>query len=82
MGKLPEKGGFDSLPIYGRAWQERGGGVFEGWGVNTPKHTMYHWILDIRINLGAKFQLKLTILIFRTKFAQKEYFRLKAEKEI
>ena len=33
-GGLPEKEGLDSLQIYGggggEAWQERGGGVFEG----------------------------------------------------
>ena len=38
-GGLPKKGGLDSLPIYGAAWQERGGGVFDG-GIDTPMHTM------------------------------------------
>ena len=36
--------------------------------------------LHIRISLGTKFQLKLTILIFSTKIAQKGYFQLKTEK--
>ena len=31
----------------------------------------HHQILHIRNSLGTKFQLKLKILIFRTKFAQK-----------
>ena len=35
---------------------------------------------NIRISLGTKFQLKLTILIFWTKFAQKGFFRSKTEK--
>ena len=39
-----------------------------------------HWILHIRISLGTKFQLKLTNLIFWTKFAQKGCFRSKTEK--
>ena len=38
------------------------------------------WILLIQINTGTKFQLKLTILIFWTKFSQKAYCWLKAEK--
>ena len=38
---MSKKGGLDSLPISGRAWQERGGGVFEGRRVvDTPTHTM------------------------------------------
>ena len=37
-------------------------------------------ILLIRISLVTKFQLKLTILIFWTKSAQKGGFRLKTEK--
>ena len=36
-----------------------------------------HWILHVRIGLGIKFHLKLITSIFWTKFAQKEYFRLK-----
>ena len=39
-----------------------------------------HWILHIQIILGTQFQLKLTILIFWTKFARKGYFRPKTEK--
>ena len=41
---------------------------------------MTFWILNIRISLGSKFQLKLATLIFQTKFAQKGYFRSKTEK--
>ena len=37
-------------------------------------------ILHIQNSLGTKFQLKLTILIFWTKFAQNGYFRSKTEK--
>ena len=33
-----------------------------------------HWTLHIRISLGTKFQLKLIILAFWTKFAQKRIF--------
>ena len=39
-----------------------------------------HWILHIQIILGTQFQLKLTILIFWTKFARKGYFSSKTEK--
>ena len=41
------------------------------------KRWHHYWILHIRISRGTKFQL--TILIFLTKFVQKEYFRLKTE---
>ena len=37
-------------------------------------------MLHIQISFGTKFQLKLTILIFCTKFIQKGYFRSKTEK--
>ena len=43
----------------------------------------YHGILHIRINLGSKFQLQETILIFKANFQKKkkkEYFRSKIEK--
>ena len=49
-------------------------------GPNLPKKCFWsksqkrehrHWMLHIRISLGTKFQLKLTVLIFWTKFAQK-----------
>ena len=36
--------------------------------------------MHIRINLHTKFQLKLIILIFWTKFTQKEYFQSNTEK--
>ena len=38
------------------------------------KSEHHHWILDVRISLRTKFQLKLEILIFWTKFAQKGCF--------
>ena len=38
------------------------------------KSKHHHWILDIRISLGTKFQLKLAVLNFWTKFAQKGCF--------
>ena len=37
-------------------------------------------MLHIRLGLGTKIQLKLTILIFWTEFAQKGYFQSKTEK--
>ena len=49
--------------------------------VETRKieHHYHHWILHIWISLDVKFQLKLTILSFWTKFVQKRYFRSKTE---
>ena len=56
---------------------------------HIPKKAIYnqnyrkstsHWILHVWINLGTKFQLKLTILIFWTKFFQKGYFWSKKKK--
>ena len=44
-------------------------------GLNLPKRGYFS-----RISRGAKFQLKLTTLIFWTKFAQKWYFQSKIEK--
>ena len=40
----------------------------------------HHWLLLIQINLVTKFQFKLKILIFWTKFAQREYFQSKTKK--
>ena len=48
--------------------------------VKNKKIEHHHWILHIRISLGTKFQLKLIILTFWTKFAQKEYFQSKTKK--
>ena len=39
----------------------------------------HHWILHIQINLRTKFQLKLIISIYWTKFAQKGCFQPKTE---
>ena len=46
----------------------------------TRKDEYHHWILDFRISLSTKFELKLTILIFSTKFAQKTYSQPKTKK--
>ena len=40
----------------------------------NQKARLHHRILHIRISLSTKFQLKLLILIFSTKFAQKKRF--------
>ena len=39
--------------------------------VKNWKSEHHHWIPHVQFNLGTKFPLKLTILIFWTKFAQK-----------
>ena len=48
--------------------------------VKNWKSEHHHWIPHIQISLGTKFQLKLTILIFSTRFAQKGFFWCKTEK--
>ena len=62
---------------------------FEFFGPNFPKKYIcgqkrksehHHWIPLIQILLGTKFQLKLTILIFLTRFTQKGFFWSKTEK--
>ena len=45
--------------------------------VKNVKSEHHHLILHIRISLGTKFQLKLTILTFLIKFAQKGNFQSK-----
>ena len=45
--------------------------------VKNRKNEHHHGILHIWISLGTKFQLKLIILSFWTKFTQKRYFQLK-----
>ena len=42
--------------------------------VKNRKSYHHRWIVHIQISLGTKFQLKLTILIFWTKFAPKMVF--------
>ena len=49
--------------------------------VKNRKSEHHHGILHIWISLGTKFQLKLIILSFWTKFTQKRYFQLKTEQE-
>ena len=46
------------------------------------KSEHHHGILHIWISLGGKFQLKLIILSFWTKFTQKRYFQLKTEQAV
>ena len=48
--------------------------------IKNRKSEHHDWILHVRIILRTKFQLKQTILIFRTKFAQKGYFHSKTKK--
>ena len=48
--------------------------------VKTRKSKNRYWNLHIQISLGTNFQLKLAILIFWTKFAQKPCYRSKKEK--
>ena len=49
-------------------------------GRKQKKKELRYWILHIRISLSNNFQLKLTIAIFWTKFAQKGFFWSKAKK--
>ena len=48
--------------------------------VKNWKRERHHWILHIQISLETKFRLKLTILIFLTRFAHKGFFWSKIEK--
>ena len=48
--------------------------------VQNEKNEHRHWIPHIQISLNTKFQFKMTILIFWTKFAQKWYFQSKTKK--
>ena len=48
--------------------------------VQNRKIRHHHWILHIQISLSTKFQHKLIILIFWTKFASKKVFSVKMEK--
>ena len=45
------------------------------------KNEHHHWILHVRISFGIKFQLKVTILMFSTKFAHQGYFHSKTKKK-
>ena len=49
---------------------------------NNKKSELHLEILHIWISLGTKFQLKLIILSFWTKFTQKRYFQLKTEQAV
>ena len=48
--------------------------------VKNRKNERHHWIFHTRISLSTKFQLKLTILIFWTKFTQNWYSESQTEK--
>ena len=48
--------------------------------VKNEKNEQHHWILHIRIRLGVKFHLKLTISTSWTKFTQKGHFWSKTKK--
>ena len=48
--------------------------------IKNRKSEHHHSILHVRISVGTKFQLKLIILIFWTKFAQKGYFHSKRKR--
>ena len=48
--------------------------------LRKPKIEHCDSTLHIQISLSTKFQLKLKIVIFRTKFAQKGYFQSQTEK--
>ena len=50
--------------------------------VKNRKSEHHHGILHIWISLGTKFQLKLIILSFWTKFTQKMYFQSKTEQAV
>ena len=48
--------------------------------IKSRKIEHHHWILHIRINVGIKFQVKLILLTFWTKFAQKSISHQKQKK--
>ena len=48
--------------------------------VKNWKTEHHHWIPHIQISLGTKFQLRLTLMTFLTRFAQKGFFWSKTEK--
>ena len=50
--------------------------------VENRKSKHHHRILHTWISLGTKFQLKLIILSFWTKFTQKGFFQLKTEQAV
>ena len=50
--------------------------------VEKRKSEHHHGNLHIWISLSTKFQLKLIILSFWTKFSQKRYFQLKTEQAV
>ena len=63
--------------------------TFWFFGPNLPKKVFpvqnwksehHHWILHVQFSFGSKFQLKLTILTFLTKFTQEGFFWYKTEK--
>ena len=53
----------------------------KGISSQKQKRQSHQWVLHIRISVGTKFEHKVTILIFWTKFAPKSHFHLKTKKE-
>ena len=49
--------------------------------IKNKKTEHHHWILHVRISVGTKFQLKVTILMFWTELSQKGYFHSKKKKK-
>ena len=47
--------------------------------VKNKKREHHRWIVHIQVSLDTKFQLKITVLIFWTEYAQKWYFQTKME---
>ena len=75
---------FVNVPNFNLKWQ------FWFFGTNLPKmgisrvkqkKWITYWILRIQISLGTKFQLKLTTLVFWTKFSKKMCFWSKTKKK-
>ena len=60
-------------------WQFRPNLPKKGISGRNKKSKQHQWIQHIRISLGVKFHLKLTILTFWTKLSQTGYFRLKTK---
>ena len=63
-------------PLYSMSSIDRFGCIF----VENGK-SEHHRILQIWISLGTKFQLKMTVFIIWTKFAQKRYFHSEKKRE-
>ena len=69
-----------SFTLNSKYWQFGPNLHKKGVSIRKQKTEQHHWIQHIRISLGIKFHLKLTILIFWTKLSQTGYFRPKIKK--